>query len=345
MIEKGTIVKKNNIHNTKNIYENDDTCDDAYDILDDTNSSCFVSVDNISNSFSDTHSNLENFNIITENHDNISCNTVISEDCENKIVTNGNDNETETETETDNESNNVSEIFRLNYENRFDDNDDTIIEMINPLVNSNNTDNLYNKLNTGDIILCHSSSEDSLVDKEIEYFTHSPWEHTAIIIKNPSWIDEKLKDDIYVFQSNPGPNIYSDIINGNSSGVTINLLSDFLSNRKSIYVRSFKNFQLTDESMHLFKKTFLSAHGKPYDKNIIHWTITGLGTFFRCPCISKKIITREDNKFWCSSLVYFVYTKMKWTNKNTDWTCKVPNDILSIELLPPYTLTNIWKLK
>ena len=55
-------------------------------------------------------------------------------------------------------------------------------------------------LNTGDIILCHSSGpgggNDNGLDGVIEFFTHSPWEHAAIVIKDPWWLDEK---GLYVF--------------------------------------------------------------------------------------------------------------------------------------------------
>ena len=49
---------------------------------------------------------------------------------------------------------------------------------------------------TGDIILCHGYNQhgpDPGLDGLIEIFTHSQWEHAAIIIRDPWWTKEKLK--------------------------------------------------------------------------------------------------------------------------------------------------------
>ena len=61
--------------------------------------------------------------------------------------------------------------------------------------------------------------------------------------------------------------------------------------------------------------------------------------------VAKKMLPREEKEFWCSALVYFMYTKMEWTNPKTDWSCKTPNDLMSIKLEKPYALDKIWKLK
>ena len=76
-------------------------------------------------------------------------------------------------------------------------------------------------LKSGDIVLCHGYNPKGLdpgIDGVIEFFTHSPWEHVAMIIKNPSWIDASLSDGLYIYQSGTGPNSYPDVINGNLTG-------------------------------------------------------------------------------------------------------------------------------
>ena len=45
-------------------------------------------------------------------------------------------------------------------------------------------------LNTGDILLFRGGSDDDFIDKLIEGVTHSVYEHAAIIIRDPWWIDE-----------------------------------------------------------------------------------------------------------------------------------------------------------
>ena len=217
--------------------------------------------------------------------------------------------------------------------------------MTNPMHDSKINYEDIDKLQTGDIILCHGNKDDSLIDKAIEYFTHSPWEHAAMVIRDPWWINDKLEDGIYVFQSGSGPNSYPDVISGSKTGVTLNKIDDFLRNRQGVYIRTLNNFQLDGGKKFLFKTAFETAHGKPYDTKPEHWTATCLGSFFRCPCISRNMVPREKQEFWCSALVSFMYTKMEWTNNETDWSCQTPNDLLSIKLVDPYTLSDIWKLK
>ena len=166
-----------------------------------------------------------------------------------------------------------------------------------------------------------------------------------MIIKDPWWIDDRLEDGIYVFQSGSGPNSYPDVINGSKSGVTLNKLEDFLENREGIYIRTLKNFDLDGGKKFILKTAFETSHGKPYDKKPEHWAAACLGSFLRCPCISRKMLPREEKEFWCSALVSFMYTKMEWTNPDTDWSCKTPNDLMSIKLKTPYELSEIWKLK
>ena len=217
--------------------------------------------------------------------------------------------------------------------------------MTNPMHEQKYNCEDIDKLQTGDIILCHGGKDDSVIDKAIEYFTHSPWEHAAMIIRNPWWINDKLEDGVYVFQSGPGPNSYPDAINDSKSGVTLNRLEDFLRNREGVYVRTLNNFELDGGKKFLFKTAFETSHGKPYDKKPEHWTAACLGSFFRCPCISRNMLPREKKEFWCSALVSFMYTKMEWTSAETDWSCQAPNDLMSIKLKKPYALSDIWKLK
>ena len=200
-------------------------------------------------------------------------------------------------------------------------------------------------LNTGDIILCHSSGpgggDDSGLDGAIEFATYSPWCHTGIIVKDPWWINEK---GLFIFQSGEGPNSYEDVINGNRCGVTFNRLDDFLRNRELIFVRSLENFSFSEGTKKIFRRAFDKAHGKPYDKNLCSWAGVGIGSFFRCKCCSRETTPRTIKTFWCSALVAYMYVEMGWFD-DIDWSCQTPEDIAEAIPGEPYHFSKIWQLK
>ena len=201
-----------------------------------------------------------------------------------------------------------------------------------------------NTLKTGDIIMCHSSIQDSITDKIIEDATYSPWEHCGIVIRDPWWTKQEMKG-LYILQSGWGPNGYPDILNNNVSGVTLNKLSDFLCNRIKIYVISLSKTTWNENEKNRFSKAFTNVHGKPYDNNICHWLIVGISSILKCECCSRKVIKREDQQLWCSALVAYMYTQMGWLNKTDDWTCETPADIIKWKLQDNYLLSEPWLLK
>ena len=202
---------------------------------------------------------------------------------------------------------------------------------------------LMDKLDTGDVVLCHSGKGDDPIDKAIEFFTKSPWEHAGMIIRNPWWCDD-VPDGLYIFQSNSGPNGYYDILNGKVTGVTLNRLDDFLANRDGVYIRTLSGINMCDVNKDLFVKNFQIAHGKPYDKNICSWIGTGIGSFCNFRCLSRKTTPAEDSTFWCSALVAFMYVKMKWIAP-LDWSCQTPADLSKWTLPVPHRLGEPWLLK
>ena len=138
-------------------------------------------------------------------------------------------------------------------------------------------------LQTGDIILCHGYNPKGLdpgIDGVIEFFTHSPWEHAGMVIKNPSSIlDVSLNDGLYILQASQGPNGYPDVINGKLGGITLNNLDDFLCNRQHIYIRSLNNYDWTENHKLNFLDAFNESHGKPYDKNWWNWFCAGINSW------------------------------------------------------------------
>lgn len=201
-------------------------------------------------------------------------------------------------------------------------------------------------LQTGDIILCHSSgpggSDDQGLDGAIEFFTHGPWTHTAIVIKDPWWLDMK---GLFVFQSGTGPNGYPDVMNGKLGGVTLNYLDAFLQNRKFIFIRRLENFTFDDDTRNRFKKAFDIAHGKPYDRNCCSWVGVGLGSLLRCRCCSRVSTPTTTDTFWCSALVAYMYVQMGWFKDDLDWSAQTPQDIAEADVEKPLNLSKIWQIK
>ena len=209
-----------------------------------------------------------------------------------------------------------------------------------------------NSLQTGDILLCHGYNPKGLdpgIDGVIEFFTHSPWEHAAIIIRDPSWIDESLADGLYILQSGDGPNGYPDVLNGKLCGVTLNRLDDFLQNRQHIYIRSLNNYIWTDNAKEKFLNAFNESHGKPYDTGLWNWFCAGINSwccYGKCKCC-KCCIPPHENDFWCSALVAFMYVKMGCFDEDLDWSEKTPVFLArdDVPVLEPYNLSKLWILK
>ena len=187
------------------------------------------------------------------------------------------------------------------------------------------------QLRTGDVIMCHGSAGDSPIDRVIEDATHSPWEHTGIIVRDPWWFGHAVRG-VFILQSGSGPNGYPDIIDGARAGVTLNHIGDFLANRTEIYVMRLDGEAWSDETRSAFAQAFAEAHGKPYDKNWCRWACVGIGSYFRCRCWSSRVVPRQTNEFWCSALVAFMFVKSGWLPDETDWTAQTPADIAGWQL-------------
>ena len=199
----------------------------------------------------------------------------------------------------------------------------------------------FKNLNTGDLVLCHGESKDGIINNTIEFFTNSIYEHVGLIIKDPWWTNLK---GIYVLQSSKIPKKYKDVINNKLSGVTLNKLEDFISERDLLSVRSIQNINWTYNQKNKFKNIFHEVHSKPYNSNLIDLCKIGLSSYFRCN--KKKIrLINESNKFICSSLISYFYIKLGWCNTNINWSTQTPEDLSKIKLNNPYKFSKIWKLK
>ena len=198
-------------------------------------------------------------------------------------------------------------------------------------------------LKTGDILLCRGDSGDDMIDTIIEDFTHSPYIHVGLVIKDPWWLNIK---GTFVYQANRGPNSYPDVINPKvNKGVTLNNLGDFLNGRKYVEVRSLSSVKWNESSKKIFSDLFNETHNKPYDMKICEWICVGISSFFKCRCFSNSIIPRETDTFWCSSLVAYIYSKMGWINDEINWSSQTPDDLSKINVVYPAYLDKPVRIK
>jgi hypothetical protein len=184
------------------------------------------------------------------------------------------------------------------------------------------------ELETGDIVLFDTRF---FYSKWIEYFTQSRYSHVGIILKNPTWIDEKLTAPLYMLES--GGETFPDAETGKIKfGVQIvdfdKILSKYFDQGYgTIYVRKL-SLKLDMEKFKLdIKNAYFQVFDKPYDINPIDWLNAYLD-------LNKDIENNDDltNKyqktcsFWCSALVSYIYVKANLLDNNIPWTIISPSD-------------------
>ena len=174
-------------------------------------------------------------------------------------------------------------------------------------------------LKTGDLILCCYEGKKrwfNTFDKMIKWGSHSNWTHSAVVLKDPTFISPGLKG-LYVWESSEESE--SDPQDGKKKlGVQIAPLSELLDSYKgsgSVIVRPIHSDLLTNEKL---KEIHKIVYDKTYDLNIIDWF----------EAFIKKDFTKKQktDRFWCSALVACIYTKCGILDKDTDWSIVAPND-------------------
>ena len=167
-----------------------------------------------------------------------------------------------------------------------------------------------NELETGDILLCSGSD---CISKIIEYFTGSKISHVAMVLKNPTYINNSL-NGYYVLQTTISNNKDLDD-NINKRGVQIIGLNELMNCYSKIYVRKLtinKNIDFYDN----IKNIYFSVKNKPYDINLIDWLKADLNIH----CGNEK----KTNVFWCSALISYIYIKLGFLYKYIDWSIVKP---------------------
>ena len=184
---------------------------------------------------------------------------------------------------------------------------------------------------TGDILLFRGDVHNA-IDKLIMDVTNSIYSHCAIVVKDPWWGD--LKKGLYVIQADGDPvrSAESDI---DVRGVTLSLLKDSIQGR-NVDIRRIANVKYNSNFFKKFEEIHSVVHNLPYDSSVLDWIKVGLSNFgFSCFNI------RHNNNFWCSALVGYFYTRLKWLPVTTNWSNMTPQDIATCETVSPVVLGDI----
>ena len=173
-------------------------------------------------------------------------------------------------------------------------------------------------LKTGDVLFCDyvAGGPFGWFSSAIKYFTDSPYSHCAVVLKDPKFVS--VPPGYYVWESsyNGSKDPQDDKV---KLGVQITPLKRFADEYKKngkLYVR--KLYTDTEICTEDLKKIHDVVYGKPYDIVPKDW----LEAYRRTDSDPQK-----TSRFWCSAFVGYVYTKLGFYTKDTDWSMLRPSDI------------------
>lgn len=177
-------------------------------------------------------------------------------------------------------------------------------------------------LKTGDILLCGSGHESwplSWFSYLIKMYTHSPYSHVAMVLIDPSFIHPALKGS-FVWESSNGS--IPDPQDGKKKlGVRITPLADFLHEYQTqggrVVVRPI-NCPPATFNPQILETIHNDVYGKPYDLYLTDWLKVLLP-------ISENV-EPTINRFWCSALIGYIYTKCGILEPFTNWSFLRPAD-------------------
>tara|TARA_Y100000389_G_scaffold201425_1_gene244130 strand:- start:312 stop:929 length:618 start_codon:yes stop_codon:yes gene_type:complete len=194
-------------------------------------------------------------------------------------------------------------------------------------------------LKTGDILLFdfNESGIIGMFNNLIKYFTKSNYSHIAMVIKDPSFIHPSLKG-YYIWESSwEGTADPQD--NKIKFGVQITPFHEIYNKCKttnsSIFLRRVNCLDDTFNEAKL-KEVHKIVYDKPYDIVPSDW-IGALECNNSTPAVTDR--------FWCSALVGYIYTKCGLLSVNTNWTILRPNDFSFnytniLHWINPFSLSN-----
>ena len=174
-------------------------------------------------------------------------------------------------------------------------------------------------LKTGDILL-FSYHGDSLFSYLIKKFTHSKFTHVAMVLKDPEFIHPSLKG-YYLWESgeenSPDPQD-----NKKKLGVQITpfeeIYQSYAKTNSEIYLRKINSSKKF--SIEKLKEIHKVVYDKPYDL---------VPEDFYEALKHRDKEPQKTDRFWCSALLGYIYTKCNILNENTDWSILFPCDFSS----------------
>mgnify|MGYP000884379571 CR=1 FL=1 len=176
-----------------------------------------------------------------------------------------------------------------------------------------------NTCQTGDLLLY--STTNTWYSRLIEYFSRSKFSHIAIILRDPTYINENLKG-LYILESGAEPNP-SPEDGKRKYGVQITKLEDVLdqymasTGKGQLYYRKL-DCDRTGDFTNKIKKIHDMTYDKPYDFILTDW----IKAEFDIEIGDEQ----RKNTFWCSALVSFAYIQLGFLGKTVPWTIISPKE-------------------
>lgn len=193
-------------------------------------------------------------------------------------------------------------------------------------------------LNTGDLLLFNNINDNGWISyfiNMIKWGTHSNYSHIAMILKDPTFIHPSLKG-LYVWESSyegkPDPQD-----NKIKLGVQITPLNEILNTYPNgiVILRKLNGIKKYTFSDTIMEQIHAVAYDKPYDIVPTDW----INALFK-----KDNHPQKTNRFWCSALIGYIYTKVGILKSDTDWSILTPNDFSlsgqNLNINTPYSLSN-----
>ena len=183
----------------------------------------------------------------------------------------------------------------------------------------------FEYMKTGDIILF--SGKHSIISYVVEWFTSSFWSHIGIVLKNPVYIDPKLKG-YYLLES--GYEDFPDSENNTRKfGVQITNLKYKVNEYDGTVV--WRKLDASVDNMEdKIKQIYTTSKDKSYDLNLLDFLETSMNINNPEPEYSYAILNyfrpnhRKTDKFFCSALVAYIYTELGLFPENIQWTKCIP---------------------
>lgn len=183
------------------------------------------------------------------------------------------------------------------------------------------------KICTGDILLFEERPSNffwRILDGGIKFFTHSKFSHSAIALRDPTWIDPSLKG-LYVWESTGLTGRKDAVDHVEKFGVQIQPFDEYTSQFEgqcTIYVRYAKDVGNAWEKEELLREIYDDTHDKPYDLWPIDWIEAAI----------KAGPKRTTDRFWCSAFVTYVLSRLHLAPAKIDWSMQSPKDVSTMDI-------------